>query len=192
MNASQKVAVITGSHKGLGLAIAVKLALKTDLRIIITSRNENDGLAARQRLAEEGRDVDYRTLDVDNDSSVARFAKWLIDTYGRVDVLINNAGINPTAQQDEADMLTARAETMMSTFSTNVLAAHCITQALVPLMQKNNYGRIVNVSSEMASLASTPRTSPVSTWAPSRAGASAPSSPKVGAQAVPSMTSCQS
>lgn len=153
MNTYQKIAVITGSHKGLGRAIAVKLASNTDLRVIITSRNENDGLAAKQRLAEEGINVDYRTLDVDSDSSVARFTKWLTDTHGRVDVLINNAGINPTGQADEADMLTARAETMMSTLSTNVLAVHCITQALVPLMRTNNYGRIVNVSSEMASLA---------------------------------------
>lgn len=152
MNTSQKIAVITGSHKGLGRAIAVKLALNTDHRVIITSRNESDGVAAKQKLAEEGIDVDYRTLDVESDSSVVRFTKWLTDTYGRVDVLINNAGINPTGQADEADMLTARAETMMSTFSTNVLAVHCVTQALVPLMQKNNYGRIVNVSSEMASL----------------------------------------
>ncbi|HEX4878955.1 MAG TPA: SDR family oxidoreductase [Limnobacter sp.] len=152
MVSSQRIAVITGSHKGLGRAIARKLAMNTKLRVIITSRKAQDGLLARQQLAEEGIDVDYFSLDVGSDSSVAQFTKWLTDTYGRVDVLINNAGINPSAQADEASMLAARAETMMETFSTNVLAVQCITQALVPLMQKNNYGRIVNVSSEMASL----------------------------------------
>jgi len=154
MTMANKVAVITGSHKGLGYAIARQLAQKEDIQVIVTSRNPQDGLNAQQRLANEGIQVGVRTLDVTSDASVQEFATWLQQTYGRVDILVNNAGVNPTMQPEEASLLTVDIETMLATFSTNVLAVARITKALIPLMRTNNYGRIVNVSTEMASLSS--------------------------------------
>jgi NAD(P)-dependent dehydrogenase (short-subunit alcohol dehydrogenase family) len=150
----QKIAVITDSHKGLGYAIARQLAQKEDIRVILTSRKEQDGLTAQQRLSDENIQVDYHPLDVTSDESVQQFAAWLQQTYGRVDILVNNAGVNPTMQPEEASLLTIQLETMLETFTTNVLAVARMTQALVPLMKAQNYGRIVNVSTEMASLAS--------------------------------------
>lgn len=152
MNMSEKIAVITGSHRGLGYAIARQLAQKADIRVVLTSRNEQDGLAAQQRLADENLPVDYHALDVTSDSSVQQFAAWVQQTYGKADILVNNAGVNPTMQPEEASLLTVHLETMLATFNTNVLAVARITQALVPLMKAQNYGRIVNVSTEMASL----------------------------------------
>jgi short-subunit dehydrogenase len=58
----QKIAVITGSHKGLGYAIARQLAQKEDIRVILTSRKEQDGLTAQQRLSDENIQVDYHLL----------------------------------------------------------------------------------------------------------------------------------
>lgn len=148
----QKVAVITGSHKGLGYAIARQLAHQENIRVVLTSRRQEDGLAAQQRLSNEGISVDYHLLDVTSNESVQQFTTWLQQTYGRVDILINNAGVNPTMQPEETSLFTAQIETMLSTFKTNVLAVVRITQALLPLMKAQNYGRIVNVSTEMASL----------------------------------------
>jgi NAD(P)-dependent dehydrogenase (short-subunit alcohol dehydrogenase family) len=151
---TQKVAVVTGSHKGLGYAIARQLAQREDIQVVLTSRKEQEGLAAQQRLAEEHIQVDYKLLDVTSDTSVQQFTTWLKDTYGRADILVNNAGINPTPQPEESSLLTVQMETMLATFATNVLAVARITQALLPLMKAQNYGRIVNVSTEMASLTS--------------------------------------
>jgi len=150
----QKVAVITGSHRGLGYAIARQLAQIDEIRVVLTSRREEDGVTAQQRLADEQLAVDYHPLDVTSDSSVQEFAVWLQQTYGRADILVNNAGINPTPQAEEASLLTVQLETMQSTWTTNVLAVARITQALLPFMKAQSYGRIVNVSTEMASLAS--------------------------------------
>ena len=149
---SQKIALVTGSHKGLGYAIARKLAQQDGIQVVVTSRKESDGLAAQQRLAAEGIQVAYHPLDVTDDASVQQLTAWAQQTYGRVDILVNNAGANPTMEPEEASLLTVQLETMLSTFATNVLAVARITQALLPLMQTQNYGRIVNVSTEMASL----------------------------------------
>ncbi len=144
--------MVTGSHKGLGYAIARQLAQKEDIQVVLTSRKEQEGLAAQQRLSGESIPVDYHPLDVTSDISVQQFTTWLQQTYGRADILVNNAGINPTMQPEESSLLTVQMETMLATFATNVLAVARMTQALLPLMQAQHYGRIVNVSTEMASL----------------------------------------
>jgi NAD(P)-dependent dehydrogenase (short-subunit alcohol dehydrogenase family) len=151
---TQQVAVVTGSHKGLGYAIARQLAQKEDIQVVLTSRKEQEGLAAQQRLSDENIQVNYHPLDVTSDISVQQFTAWLQQTYGRADILVNNAGINLTMQPEESSLFTVQMETMLTTFATNVLAVAHMTQALLPLMQAQNYGRIVNVSTEMASLTS--------------------------------------
>ncbi len=153
MNMQQKIAVVTGSSKGLGYAIARKLGQTEGIRVVVTSRNEQQGLTAQERLATEGVDADYQTLDVASDESVKQFTIWLQQTHGKADILVNNAGVNPK-EQTESSLLTAKIETMLSTFTNNVLAVARISQALIPLMKEQNYGRIVNVSTEMASLTS--------------------------------------
>ncbi|BAB72310.1 SDR family oxidoreductase [Anabaena sp. FACHB-709] len=153
MTEQKRIAVVTGSNRGLGYAISRKLA-QIGIHVILTSRNEADGLAAKQQLSSEGLDADYCVLDVTNDVSVQKFTKWLHETYSKVDILVNNAGINPTTKPEESSLLTVQLETMRFTWETNVLAVVRITQALIPLMQAQNYGRIVNISTEMASLSS--------------------------------------
>ncbi|WP_414578104.1 SDR family oxidoreductase [Anabaena sp. CCY 9402-a] len=153
MTTQTRIAVVTGSNRGLGYAISRKLS-QMGIRVILTSRNETDGLATKQQLFSEGLDVDYHLLDVTDDASVQQFTQWLSETYGKVDILVNNAGVNPTTKPEESSLLTVQLETMRVTFETNVLAVVRISQALIPLMQVENYGRIVNISTEMASLSS--------------------------------------
>lgn len=155
MTSQKKIAVVTGSNRGLGTAISRKLS-QIGIHVVLTSRNETDGLAAKQQLSSEGLDVNYHILDVTSDMSVAQFTQWLRETYGRIDILVNNAGINPTIKPEESSLLTVQLETLRSTFDTNVLALLRVSQALIPLMKVHNYGRIVNVSTEMASLAAIP------------------------------------
>ncbi|MEM7712621.1 MAG: SDR family NAD(P)-dependent oxidoreductase [Cyanobacteria bacterium P01_A01_bin.68] len=157
MEANRKIAVITGSHKGLGLAIARKLALIENILVIITSRKESDGQATQQSLKTEGIEVDFHQLDVTDTSSVNRFIKWVSSVHGGVDILINNAGVNPSHVLEEASILTAKPETIMNTFSTNAIGALRMCQAVIPLMEQKGYGRIVNVSTEMASLQQIPQ-----------------------------------
>ncbi|MBD3887221.1 SDR family oxidoreductase [Phormidium tenue FACHB-886] len=152
MTEQPKIAVVTGSNRGLGYAIARKLGQQPDIKVIITSRREAEGLAAKEQLVAEGIRADYHLLEVTDAQSIQYLADWLKDTYGRVDILVNNAGVNPSGQAEEADLLTAQTETILSTFTTNVLAVIQLCQALIPLMKQQNYGRIVNVSTEMASL----------------------------------------
>ncbi|MEH2390688.1 MAG: SDR family oxidoreductase [Nostoc sp.] len=152
MTNQKKIAVVTGSNRGLGYAIARKLS-QIGIHVVLTSRNQTDGLAVKEQLSSEGLDVNYHTLDVTSDLNVVEFVQWLREAYGRVDILVNNAGINPTTKPEESSLLTVQLETMRSTFDTNVLALLRISQALIPLMKVHNYGRIVNVSTEMASLA---------------------------------------
>jgi NAD(P)-dependent dehydrogenase (short-subunit alcohol dehydrogenase family) len=153
MTTEQKMAVVTGSNRGLGYAISRKLA-KIGIHVILTSRNQTDGMTAKEELSNEGLAVDHHTLDVTSDVSVQEFTEWLRETYGKVDILVNNAGVNPTPKPEESSLLTVQLEIMRSTFETNVLAVLRISQALIPLMKAQNYGRIVNISTEMASLTS--------------------------------------
>ncbi len=157
MKANRKIAVITGSHKGLGLAIARKLALLEDILVVITSRKESDGQATQQKLKTEGIEVDYHQLDVTDTDSVSQFIKWVTSAHGGVDILINNAGVNPSQVLEEASILTAKPETIMDTFSINTISALRMCQAVIPLMQQKGCGRIVNVSTEMASLQQIPQ-----------------------------------
>ena len=152
MTTNRKVAVITGSHKGLGLAIARKLALLEDIWVIITSRKESDGKTAEQKLKSEDIEVDCHQLDVTDADSVTQFIEWVSSAYGRVDILINNAGVSNSTVTGEASILTATPETMIDTFNINTMGALRMCQAVIPLMQQQGYGRIVNVSTEMASL----------------------------------------
>lgn len=156
MTKQSRVAVITGSNRGLGYAIAKKLGQIQGIQVIVTSRGEVEGRVAQEKLAREGVSADYHSLDVTSAESVQAFTAWLRQMYGKVDILINNAGVNPTRQSEESSVLTVKLETMLSTFATNTLAVARISQALIGLMKEQNYGRIVNISTEMASLTATP------------------------------------
>ncbi|MDZ8066197.1 MAG: SDR family NAD(P)-dependent oxidoreductase [Nostoc sp. DedQUE08] len=115
MTNQKKIAVVTGSNRGLGYAIARKLS-QIGIHVVLTSRNQTDGLAVKEQLSSEGLDVNYHTLEVTSDLNVAEFVQWLREAYSRVDILVNNAGINPTTKPEESSLLTVQLETMRSTF----------------------------------------------------------------------------
>jgi NAD(P)-dependent dehydrogenase (short-subunit alcohol dehydrogenase family) len=146
----ERIAVVTGANKGIGRQAAHDLAA-LDYRVLLTARNEARGREAATALQQQGLPVDFHPLDVTDATSIRRLVKRLADEYGRADVLVNNAAVNLDKGLSplELDLTTLR-----QTMETNVYGPLALCQALVPLMQRHGYGRIVNVSSQAGRLSS--------------------------------------
>lgn len=151
MSTTKKVAVVTGGNRGLGFETSRQLA-KQGYQVILTSRDESKGHAAAQKLQDEGLDVQFYPLDVTSDVSSRQLAEFIRKQFGKLDVLVNNAGIYIDVQANSNKIVTAEIETLQNTFETNVYGVLRVTQVLIPLMKEQNYGRIVNVSSGMGQL----------------------------------------
>ncbi|GAA1232241.1 SDR family oxidoreductase [Kitasatospora nipponensis] len=145
-----RVALVSGGNRGLGLAITRRLA-EHGLHVVIGSRDGRAGDEAAQELADNGLEVSSHQLDVTNPASVARAVADIASRHGRLDVLVNNAGIAIDRGQPAA---TPDFEKVRATLDTNLLGAWRLSSAAIPEMQKNGYGRIVNISSHLGSLES--------------------------------------
>jgi len=145
----KRLAVVTGGNRGIGYEICRQLARK-GLRVLLTSRDAEKGRAAQKKLEKEGLDVQHHQLDVANPASVAALAGYIESEYARVDVLVNNAGIS--VDKRSTSVLREKEETFRVTLETNFYGPLRMCQALVPLMQKNHYGRVVNLSSGLGQL----------------------------------------
>ena len=148
--ADQRVAVVTGGNRGIGLEICRQLGRRGGIRVFLTARNETKGNAAAKKLRDEGLEIEFYPLDVTIEQSVNTFAGWLEGTCKRCDILVNNAGI--VADPRGSRLLDSRPVTYRQTLDTNVFGPLLLSQALVPLMKNNRYGRIVNVSSGQGQL----------------------------------------
>lgn len=147
---SRRVAVVTGANRGIGLEVCRELARRSDFRVMLTSRDAEKGQAAAEGLRAEGLAVDYRRLDVTDQRDIAALAEHLVDAYQRCDVLVNNAGvmIDPRGSR----VLDSRTVTYRETLEVNFFGPLRLVHAVVPLMQKAGYGRVVNVSSGQGQL----------------------------------------
>lgn len=137
------VALITGANKGLGLEIARQLG-KRGMVVVLGSRDQTRGASAVAELAKAGIDAHAVKLDVTQAGDVARLPGFFAETFGRLDVLVNNAGISE-GRSDDAD-------SFRRVFDVNVFGAVAVTYALLPLLKQSPAGRIVNHSSVLGSL----------------------------------------
>ncbi len=145
----ERVVVVTGGNRGIGHEICRQLA-SLDLIVVLTSRNEKDGLEAVADFDKLELPVRFHLLDVTNPSHILKLRDFLTQEFGRCDCLVNNAGIfldNKDNNFFNTDLAVVR-----QTMETNVYGPYLLCQALVPLMKKNNYGRIVNISSGLGQL----------------------------------------
>ena len=152
---TKRIAVITGANRGLGFAAARALAQK-NYHAILTARSQEKTDKAVNELKSEGLEVEGIVIDVADSKSVSSFFDWLEKTHGRLHVLVNNAGVlsirGGSVNQAASNMHNTEAEVILSVFENNSLSAYRMIQKALPLMQKGDYGRIVNVSSGMGGL----------------------------------------
>lgn len=144
----QKNILVTGGNKGIGLEICRQLA-RQGHRVILTARDDRRRKAAEDELAGEGLRVDSAHLDVDRVDSFDRFAGDLEKKIGRLDVLINNAGIL-LKDRDSYDAISLN--DWEAVLRTNVTGPFFLTRTLLPLLKLSEDPRVVNVSSLMGSL----------------------------------------
>jgi NAD(P)-dependent dehydrogenase (short-subunit alcohol dehydrogenase family) len=145
----KRLALITGANKGIGFEICRQLAHK-GLRVVLTSRDARKGLKAQKILVQENLDVLFHELDVTARSSVQALAKYVEKEHGAVDALVNNAGI--MMDSSGTSILKESENVFQATLETNFFGALRMCQALVPLMRKRGYGRVVNLSSGLGQL----------------------------------------
>jgi NAD(P)-dependent dehydrogenase (short-subunit alcohol dehydrogenase family) len=139
------VALITGANKGLGFEIARQLG-KRGLVVIVGSRDKAKGDAAAASLANQGVEAHAVKLDLSNTDDVAALPGWIEKKFGRLDVLVNNAGVAEWRADD--------VDSFRRTFEANVFGVVAVTYALLPLLKASPAGRIVNHSSVLGSLTS--------------------------------------
>ena len=158
--AATAVVLITGGNQGIGLEIGTALSNLKDYHIILGSRNAENGKAAVNNLLEEdsSRSISAVTIDVSSDTSIVSAANTISEQFGRIDVLINNAGIlieNPVTPFVSRELFE-------KTFAVNVFGAAACTEAFVPLLENSTAlpPRLIFISSRMGSL--TTRADPAS------------------------------
>jgi NAD(P)-dependent dehydrogenase (short-subunit alcohol dehydrogenase family) len=143
----ERVALISGGNRGIGREVARQLA-EQGYRVVIGSRDLAKG---EQAAGELGENVVARQLDVTDEESVERCIASIDEDFGRLDVLVNNAGIEGGGwSTDAADV---DLDEVRDLLETNLFGAWRLTQVALPLMLRNGYGRIVNLSSGMGQLA---------------------------------------
>ncbi|TWD82658.1 NAD(P)-dependent dehydrogenase (short-subunit alcohol dehydrogenase family) [Kribbella amoyensis] len=159
MSEDTKVALVTGANKGIGRGVAEQLA-GLGMAVLVGARDARRGEDTAAVLRAGGGDVRAVALDVTDSAGIAAAAVEIEARYGRLDVLVNNAGITGSGQVSPAeayDQVPSSVELGMvrSVFETNVFGVIAVTQAMLPLLRRSSAPRIVNVSSHGASLALT-------------------------------------
>lgn len=161
MNQINKVAFITGANKGIGFETAKELSAK-GVHVILGSRNQANGEKAVKELAAKGFETTLLIFDVTKPEDHKKAFSFIQEKFGKLDILVNNAGImvegvfgaNNTSQVTDSHL--------RETFNANFFGVVELTQTLLPLIKKSTAGRIVNLSSILASLTlHTDPTSPI-------------------------------
>ena len=147
----KRIALVTGANKGLGLETARQLG-KEGVTVLMASRNKERGMQAVQALKDEGLDVEFVQLEVTKDADVDALVQHIDSSYGKLDVLVNNAGIMHSGEPGGVNSSeNVKEEVLRETFEVNFFGLVKLTQKLIPLIKKSESGRIVNVSSILGS-----------------------------------------
>ncbi|KAF8657320.1 hypothetical protein AX16_002242 [Volvariella volvacea WC 439] len=144
-----RVALVTGANTGIGYEL-VRLLAEKGLTVYLASRTEKNGLAALEKLKAEGvQNVKYVPLDITNPASITAAKETLEKEVGRIDVLVNNAGIAKFEHPQNAT--TIDVAVVRDAVETNLIGLIQTTTTLLPLVRKSSQGVIVNVTTDMAS-----------------------------------------
>lgn len=137
----EKIILVTGANRGIGKEISRQLAILGE-KVIMACRDKKKGLQAVEDIQ---RELDVQELDVSNEASIKKLSKYIEKTYGRLDVLINNAGIiSATSGVSES-----KSEDYRNVLDVNFFGPWEMIKGFIPLLEKSNDPRIVNMSSGM-------------------------------------------
>ncbi len=152
MSEQKKTPLITGANRGIGFETARQFA-QQGIKVLVSARSQEKGREAEAKLKAEVFDAEFVLIDVDDAKTHTSAAKHIEENYGKLDILINNAGIavemdngaSPQASETSPDVF-------RKTFETNFFNTIAVTQAFVPLIKKSDAGRIIFLSSGLGSL----------------------------------------
>jgi NAD(P)-dependent dehydrogenase (short-subunit alcohol dehydrogenase family) len=161
-----KTALITGANKGIGFAIAQGLGA-IGFTVAVGARDDVRRADAVERLRANGIDAFGVALDVTSGDSAAAAAKTIEQTTGRLDVLVNNAGIGGRTDGGVQTPSTLDLDVVRTVLDTNVFGVVRVTNAMLPLLREAESPRIINMSSNMGSLA-LQTGPPLAAYAPSK------------------------
>lgn len=147
-----QIGVVTGANRGIGFEVCRQLA-EHGMTVILGARDLAKAEAAAKTLLGEGLDVRAQRLDVTDAQTIESVHRYAADTFGKLDVLINNAGINYDIQQHTAS---ADIKMVQETLETNLFGAWRMSLAFLDLLRASEHGRIVNVSSEAGAFGALP------------------------------------
>lgn len=145
------VAVVTGGSRGIGKAIAEEL-LKKNFDVIISARKESEQVSDLMRAYPNK--VSFLSCDISDTDEIEKLSSFAEEKYGKIDILINNAGVAPRERKDILELSTEDFDYLMDI---NLKGTFFVTQKFVPLLKKNEKSRIVNISSMSAYTASVNR-----------------------------------
>jgi NAD(P)-dependent dehydrogenase (short-subunit alcohol dehydrogenase family) len=131
---NNKIALVTGANRGIGKEISRQLAKKS-YHVLIGCRNKEKGQLTVEEMRNAGFEVDLQIVDVSDQNSIKEMIREIKDKYGRLDVLVNNAGI---ILDRGISILEVEEKVMKETFETNFFAALTLIQAVIPLMNRAN------------------------------------------------------
>jgi NAD(P)-dependent dehydrogenase (short-subunit alcohol dehydrogenase family) len=144
----KKIALVTGANRGIGFETCRQLS-QLNLTVLLTARDTTKGEVSTKQLTDKGLDVIYYQLDVSNKNNIKSIFDKIEQQFGCLDILINNAAILYDTDQSA---INANLQQVSKALETNLYGPWLMCQAFIPLMVKNGYGRIVNVSSGAGSL----------------------------------------
>lgn len=148
MQEAKKVALITGANKGIGFEVARQIA-KAGWTVLVGARQQELGEQAAAKLQAESLDVRFVWLDVTAPETAAAVAEMIRKQFGRLDLLINNAGVS---SQGDGPPSKVALDALENAMRTNYIGAVAVTQAMLPLLRDAGKAQIINVSSELGSV----------------------------------------
>jgi len=145
-----KIALITGTNRGIGLETSKQLASK-GITVIMTARNMQAGRPMVNELRKQWKHVWFHQLDVNDEKSIQDTYQYLENSYGKLDILINNAGVFLDNGKISLDL---DIDALRSTMETNLYGPFRLIQMMLPLLKKSDGARIINLSSTMGQFSS--------------------------------------
>ena len=143
-----KIVLISGASRGIGLETGKQL-LELGWNVVFTARNMHEGRPLVNKLRKKWKSAWFHQLDVTDEQSISDVAEYVEDTCGRLDVLINNAGI---MIEENHKIMDVELEDLHKTMATNLYGPLMLTRTMLPFFKDSKDARVINVSSRMGQL----------------------------------------